>query len=57
MTGTASLVGLIAAVMVLVLAVSSFRSHRLSFAKTAQLAGIWALIIVGLVVVLRFLGA
>jgi hypothetical protein len=52
MNGTVSLLGIIT-----VLAVSSFRSHRLNFRQTAQMAAAWVVIILALFLVLRWIGA
>ena len=56
MIGTASILAIITALGALVLAVSGLRSHRLSLGQTAKLAAIWVVIILGLFVVIRWLG-
>ncbi len=57
MKGPANVVAIIAVLGALVLAYRGLQSHELSFHAKARLATIWAVIIVGLVVVLSWLGA
>lgn len=57
MNTTPTIVALIAALGALVLAVSSFRGHKLSVRNKVWMALTWIGIIGGLVVVLTWLGA
>jgi len=57
MIGTVTIVGIIAALAVLVLAASRLRSHRLGFGRTAQMAFAWLVIILVLVFVIQRFGA
>ena len=57
MSGPAAIVAIIGAMAALVLALRGLQSHHLPFEKKAQMAVIWALIIIGLAFVLGRMGA
>jgi hypothetical protein len=56
MSDTATVVGIIIAIGALILAVSSFRSHRLEFSQGWKMAAVWLIIIFGLLAVFQGLG-
>ncbi len=57
MIQTGAVVAIIMATGALVLAVTAFRSHSISFGRGAQLAAIWVVIILGLTAVFRMFGS
>ena len=57
MSGPTAIVAIIGAMAALVLALRGLQSHHLPFEKKAQMAVIWALIIIGLAFVLGRMGA
>jgi len=54
MTWSPDIVGLIAAVGALILAVSALRGQKLNFRSKAWMAGLWVAIILGLVAILSW---
>ena len=57
MIGAAAILGVITAIGALVLAVGSFRSHGLDLSRSACMALAWIVIILGVVLIFRILGA
>ncbi len=57
MSNSAQVLAIITTLGALVLAVSAVRSHRLPIANYLRMGLIWASIIVGLVIILKVLGA
>jgi hypothetical protein len=55
-TAAASIIGIAVAVGALILAVSSFRSHRLNFSQGLRMAFVWVAIFLCLVLVFRQFG-
>lgn len=53
----ASIIGIITVLGSLVLVVSNFRSHGLSLERTAKMALAWLVIILGLFLVVSWIGA